>query len=184
MRCHHRLLSHFSRVSLLSLLVLCVPLVLAQAISFSRKTPVQLVALARVPEAQTHIAYPKLPFSPRQKSGFQTDSEAKSFLREAGQSYYRRLLTNKAVVLELWQPVGMGELREEAENFVGRTPKQWITSVPVFTKALSGSTTRADDLEYYGRRLPLAGRLVLGISAKARSHPHVARVFEIVQPQL
>ena len=70
MRCHHRLLSHFSRVSLLSLWVLCVPLVLAQTISFSRRTPVQLVALARVPEAQTHIAYPKLPLSPRQKSGF------------------------------------------------------------------------------------------------------------------
>jgi len=183
MRRRHSLLSHLSQILLLGGLVLSAPLVLTQTIQFSKKTPVQFVAFARVPRAKTHIAYPESPLSPRQKSGFQTDSEARSFPREAGYSYYRQLLTNKTVVLELRQPSAMGELRGKSGSFIGRTPKQWLSSVPVFNKVLRGSTSPADDLQYYGRRIPVADRLVLGISAKAKSHPHLARVFQIVQPQ-
>jgi len=183
MRRHRSLLSHLSQILLLGGLVLSVPLALTQTILSSKKAPVLVVALARAPEAKTHIAYPELPLSPRHKSGFQTISEARSFPREAGQSYYRRLLTNKTVVLELRQPIGMGELWGKAHSFLERTPNQWLTSVPIYGKVLRGATSPADDLEYYGNHIPLAGWAVRGISAKAKSHPHLARVFQIVQPQ-
>ena len=41
----------------------------------------------------------------------------------------------------------------------------------------------ADDWQYYGHHIPVAGPLVLRVGHEAQAHPHVTTVFKMIQPQ-
>ena len=40
------------------------------------------------------------------------------------------------------------------------------------------------DVAYYGHRIPWAGRIILSIGEKAKFHPRVFRVLEVIRPGL
>lgn len=46
-------------------------------------------------------------------------------------------------------------------------------------KAIHG----ADDWQYYGHHIPVAGPLVLRVGEEAQAHPRVVAVFKMIQPQ-
>lgn len=82
-----------------------------------------------------------------------------------------------------WQLTKM-EPQAKANQFIGNTPTEWLTySIPhntVHYRAPTGS----DALQYYGNRLPWAGRVILGVGKQAKFHPRVARVVEVIKPGL
>jgi hypothetical protein len=69
-------------------------------------------------------------------------------------------------------------------KFVGNPPTEWLTySVPHNT-VHHGVLDGVDALQYYGNRLPWAGRIMLGVGRQAEFHPRVFRVFELLRPAL
>ena len=38
-------------------------------------------------------------------------------------------------------------------------------------------------MEYYGRRIPWAGRIILGLGEQAKFHPRVTRVLGLIEPR-
>jgi hypothetical protein len=83
-----------------------------------------------------------------------------------------------------WQPTKMDEPQVKADQSIGNVPTEWLTyPIPHNTvpyRAPDGS----DALQYYGHRIPWAGRIMLGVGRQAEFHPRVLRVFELIRPGL
>ena len=52
-------------------------------------------------------------------------------------------------------------------------------NVRIHPKTIHG----ADDWQYYGHHIPVAGPLVLRVGEEAQAHPRVVAVFKMIQPQ-
>jgi len=39
------------------------------------------------------------------------------------------------------------------------------------------------DVQYYGHRIPCAGRIILNIGEQAKFHPRVFRMLELIEPR-
>jgi hypothetical protein len=132
-----------------------------------------------VPEAGIRFnpAYEKLslPFAPNQGSslGFHPFDLG-----------YLFALTKNGLSKGPWQLTKMDGPQGKVNQFIGNTPTEWLTySVPQSTVRYRTSDW-GDALQYYGNRIPWAGRVMLGVGRQAAFHPRVVRVFEVIRPAL
>jgi hypothetical protein len=54
---------------------------------------------------------------------------------------------------------------------------------PVYGRIHPKTIPSADDWQYYGRHIPVAGPLVLRVGEEAQAHPRVLALFKMIQPQ-
>ncbi len=161
-------LPHLLPISLLSLLVLRVPVTWAQKILLAEQTSIQIAkyagSFAPVPEAQTHL----LPFQDKMPLSFspnlgQTGLRL-SFSSRGATGYGSLLLTNK--------PAELG-----AKANYWSAPPRWLTNVP---DNVHHGTVYTRDVQYYGRRVPVVGQTILRIAGQADSHPRATRVLRLI----
>jgi hypothetical protein len=62
-------------------------------------------------------------------------------------------------------------------------PAKWTTFAPAFNQVHHERIHFADDLEYYGRRIPWAGPALLQVSQQAKAHPHITTVLMSLHPK-
>jgi hypothetical protein len=88
----------------------------------------------------------------------------------------------------------MSSFRNEFQNHPGlnehliqnagtRMAARWLTFVPSYGRVQPRAIHHADDWQYYGRHIPLAGPVVLRAGHEAQAHPHIVSVFKMIQPQ-
>lgn len=161
-------LPHLLPISLLSLLVLCVPVTWAQKTLLAEQTSIQIAKyagpFAAVPEAQTHLLlfHDTLPLSFTPNLG-QTGPGLSFISRGAG--YGPLLPTNKPVL----------ELGAKANYWIA--PTRWLTTVH---DNVHHGTVYTRDVQYYGRRVPVVGQTILRIARQADSHPRATRVLRLI----
>ena len=78
----------------------------------------------------------------------------------------------------------MDEPQAKADNLMGNAPAAWFMSSFPQTTVYYGELYGVDTLQYYGNRLPWAGRIMLGVGRQAEFHPRVFRLFELIRPGL
>ena len=83
---------------------------------------------------------------------------------------------------KLWQLAKADKLQGQASHFVGNTPTEWLTGVITRDKVQNRPPSPGGDVAYYGNRIPVAGRIILGAGRIAQSHPRVTRVLESLDP--
>ena len=59
----------------------------------------------------------------------------------------------------------------------------WLTFAPTFSRVQPKTFHSADDWQYYGHHLPLAGPVVLRVGKEAQAHPHVVSLIKVIQPK-
>ena len=93
---------------------------------------------------------------------------------------YHPPLPNTNYMPELWRLATIPEPPARTYHFIGNTPIGWLT--PVIRQDMGRSLDRNDALQYYGHRIPVAGRIILGIGKQADFHPRVTRIVRFIQP--
>jgi len=175
---------HLLLIVPLTLLVFSARLTWTQESPSASKTPTQLSSLAKqfvaVPEAgiRFHPSYENLslPFAPNQG---QTPSLARFRPYDIG--YHLSPAKNNALP-ELWQLAKTDEVQAQASHFIGNTPTEWLTDVVTHNTVHFRPFDPGGDVQYYGRRIPWAGRIILSVGKQAKFHPRVTRVLEVIQP--
>jgi len=170
----------------LTLLVFPARLIWTQERPSTSETPIQFSGLAgqfvAVPEAKIrfHPLYENLspPFAPKQG---QTPSQMR--FRTFAVGYHLPSIKNNALP-ELWQLAKTDEVQAKANHFISNTPIEWLTVVNTNNKVHFRTPDPGGNAEYYGRRIPWAGRVILGIGKQAKFHPRVTRVLEVIKPGL
>jgi len=145
-------------------------------------TPIQLPNLAAqfvaVPEAKIHFhpAYENLspPFAPNQG---QTPSQVRFSTGDLGRHF---LATKNNTLPELWQLKKIDEPQVKANHFPGNAPTEWLIHNAVHFR----TTDPSGYVQYYGNRIPWAGRIILRVGKQATFHPRVARVLGLIEPGL
>jgi hypothetical protein len=176
-------LSHFSRILLVSLLVLSAHVLRAQRTSTLEESAVQLPDapswVAKVSEAQTHLhlTYKGLPLSFRQNQS-QTESWMRFFPDRTG---YDRLSINTNAVLN--QGTGTAEFWGKNKYFIGDAPTKWATFAPTFGQVRYETIRGANNFEYYGHHIPWAGSIILRIGQQAKAHPHITKALKTLHPR-
>ncbi len=155
----------------------------AQEMSPASKTSTQVSVLAphsvAVPEAGIRFnpAYEKLslPFAPQQGSslGFRPFDLG-----------YLFALTKNGLSKGPWQLTKMDGPQGKVNLFIGDTPTEWLTYFVPQSTVRYRTSDWGDALQYYGNRIPWAGRVMLGVGRQAAFHPRVVRVFEVIRPAL
>ena len=176
--------SHLLLIVPLTLLILSEHRIWTQE-TLSIKAPIQSASLAArfaaLPEARVHF-HPvwenlSLPFAPNQ-------GETLPLVRfpplDIG---YHPSLPKTNRLPELWQPAKEREQQAKANPFIGNTPTEWLTPIALHYMGCC-PPDRNDAVQYYGHRIPWAGRVILGVGKQARFHPRVARVVELIRPGL
>jgi hypothetical protein len=170
----------------LSVLMFSARLAWTQEMASASQTSIQFAGSAEqftaVPEAKTRF-YPadeilSLPSAPHQG---QTPSLAGFRTLEIG---YHLLSTKNDAFPGLWQLAKTDDLRAKEDYFIDNTPIEWLTDPSTRHKAYSQAPDPSEDLAYYGHRIPWAGRVILNIGEKAKVHPRVFRVVELIKPGL
>ncbi len=64
-----------------------------------------------------------------------------------------------------------------------RMDTYWVTFAPGHDRLHPKIVHRADDWQYYGHHIPVAGPLVLRVGQEAQAHPRVVTIFKMIQPQ-
>jgi hypothetical protein len=170
----------------LTLLVFSPRLTWTQERPTARKTPTQLSNLAAqfvaVPGAKIrfHPAYENLslPFVPNQG---QTPSLVGFRSLDIG---YDASLTKNNAGPEPWRLAKIDEPQVKANHFMGNAPTEWLTDVSTDNTLHYRTSDRGGDMQYYGHRIPGAGRIILGIGEQAKFHPRLARILELIEPGL
>jgi hypothetical protein len=168
----------------LTLLVFSARLTWTQEWPSASKTPIQLSSLAAqfvaVPEAgmRFHPSYESLslPFAPNLG---QTPPQVRFGLLDIG---YHLSLTKNKPLLELWQFAKIGEPQVKANHFTGNAPTEWLPDALPRNAVRYRSPDLTGDMEYYGHRIPWAGRIILSIGKQAKVHPRVTRVLQLIEP--
>jgi hypothetical protein len=153
---------------------------------FASKTPNRLSSLAAqfvaVPEARIrfHPAYESLslPFAPNQG---QTASLVRFRSLDIG---YHLSLTKNNALPKLWQLAKIDEPQVKVNHFIGNAPTEWLTDVITHNKVHFRTPDPGGDVQYYGHRIPWAGRIILSIGKQAKFHPRATRVIELIEPGL
>jgi len=168
----------------LTLLVFSARLTWTQEPSAS-KTPTQLSSLAAqfvaVPEAKIRFrpGYENLslPFAPNQG---QTPSQVRFRSLDIGNDLS---LTKNNALPELWQLAKIDEPQVKADHVLSNVPTEWLTHV-IPNNTVHYRTLDPGAVQYYGHRIPGAGRIILSIGKQAKFHPRVTRVLELIEPGL
>ena len=65
------------------------------------------------------------------------------------------------------------------------TRMDWVSLMfaPVYGRIQPKTIHSADDWQYYGHHIPVAGPLVLRVGEEAQAHPRVVALFKMIQPQ-
>ena len=66
---------------------------------------------------------------------------------------------------------------------MGNAPEKWPVDVFTESNVHYHTVYPSEDLQYYGRRIPWAGWIILRIDEQAKSHPRVIHVFQLVKPR-
>jgi hypothetical protein len=181
-------LSHLSSILLVSLLVLSTHVLWAQRTSTLDESAAQLPDapswVATVSGGQTHLhfTYKGLPLSFKQNQG-QAESWMRFFPDHTG--YDHRSINTNAV---LNQDTRRAEFWGKNKYFISSAPTKWMTFAPTFGhlrhETIHDETILgANDLEYYGHRIPWAGSVILRIGQQAKAHPYITRVLKTVHPR-
>jgi hypothetical protein len=83
-----------------------------------------------------------------------------------------------------WQFTKMDKPQIKANQFVAHAPTEWLTYPNPQNTVHYRAPDWGDALQYYGRRIPWAGRIMLEVGKQAESHPRVFRIFELIDPGL
>lgn len=83
---------------------------------------------------------------------------------------------------KLWQLPKADEQQAQASHVMGNTPTEWLTGAITRDKVQNRPPSPGGDVAYYGNRIPLAGRIILGAGRIAQSHPRIIRVLESLDP--
>jgi hypothetical protein len=83
-----------------------------------------------------------------------------------------------------WRGTTANAAGDETNHSTGNTPTEWLTSVNASAKAQNHQASPADDLAFCGHRIPVVGRLIVGVGQKAESHPRLTRLLEALDPSL
>jgi hypothetical protein len=178
-RSHLRLL-----IAPLTFLVFSASLTWTQEGPSTSKTPTQLSNLAAqfmaVPEAKRgfHPAYENFSLTFALTAG-QAPSQGRFRLPDIG--YHPSLNRNNALP-EPWQLAKTNGLQTKANHLIGNTPTEWL--IDAITRDKAHYRGPGGDLQYYGHRIPWAGRIILSIGEKAKYHPRITRVLELIEPGL
>ena len=81
------------------------------------------------------------------------------------------------------QDRGTAEFWGKHKYVIGNAPTKWMTFAPTFGHVHHEAIHSANDLEYYGHHMPLAGSVILRIGQQARAHPHITSVLKTVHPR-
>jgi hypothetical protein len=185
MRCQGLSRSHPLLIMPLTLLVFSARLTWTQERPSARTTPIQLQNLAAqfvaVPEAKICLrpAYETLspPLAPNQG---QTPSPVRFRSFDIG---YQRSLAKNNTLPELWRLAKIGEPQVKASHFIGNAPTEWLSDVVTHNKVHCRTPDPGGDVAYCARRIPWAGRIILGIGEQAKFHPRVTRVLGLIEPR-
>ena len=125
-------------------------------------------ALARVPRSQ--------PSSQKDLNVFASASTLRLIADEGGtaswMSSFRKGMQNRLA------------LNEHGTRYPKtRMAGGWLALVPSYSRVQPKALHSADDWQYYGQHIPLAGPVVLRVGKEAQAHPHVVSVFKIIQPR-
>jgi len=180
MRCQRLSRLHLLLIMPLTLLVVSPRLTWTQERPSANETPTTLSNLAAqfvaVPEGKIrfHPAYENLspPFAPNQ---VQTTSLGR--FRSVGLGHELSLTKNNALP-ELWQLAKI-EPQVKANRFIGNIPTEWLTNV-IPNTAHYRTPDPSGYVQYYGRRIPWAGRIILSLGEQARIHPRATRVLWLI----
>ena len=170
----------------LTLLVFPARLTWTQERPSASKPPTQLSSLATqfaaVPEAKIrfHPAYENLSLPFAANHG-QAPSQARF---SSGDSGYHFSATKNNTLPELWQLAKIDEPQVKANHFIGNVPTEWLTHVVPHNTVHYRMFDPGGDLQYYGHRIPWAGRVILSIGKQAKFHPRATRVLELIEPGL
>lgn len=175
---------HLLLVVSLSPVMLSARLAWAQEMSPASQTPAQVSVLAppsvSVPEAGIRFnpAYGKLllPFAPNQGASL--------FRLRPFDLGYLLAPTENGLSKGPWQLTKMDGPQAKAYRLMGNAPAEWLTSPIPQDTAHYRTLAAGDALQYYGNRIPWAGRIMLGVGRQAAFHPRALRVFELVKPGL
>lgn len=142
------------------------------------QTPDLSAQFVAVPEAKIrfHPAYENLS-QPFAANHGQAPSQARF---NSGDIGYHFLATKDNTLPELWQFAKIDEPQVKANYFIGNPPTEWLTHNVVHFR----TPDPGGDVAYYGRRIPWAGRIILGVGKQATFHPRVARVLWLIDPHL
>jgi len=170
---------HLLLIVPLTFLVFSAHLTWTQERPSASKTPTQLSSLAAQfvagPEG-FHPAYENLspPFAPNQG---QTPPEVR--MRSLDMGYHLSLTMNNALP-ELWQPA---KIEVRTDHFIDNAPTEWLTDVIPHNTVQYRAPDPGGDVQYYGHRIPWAGRMILNIGEQAKFHPRVFRVLGLIEPR-
>jgi len=177
---------HLLPIVPLTLLVFSARLTWTQERPYASRTPTQLSSLAAqfvaVPEAKIrfHPAYENLspPFASNQ-------GQTPSLVRFRSLDIGNHLpLTSNNALPELWQLAKIDEPQVKANHFIGNVPTEWLTHVVPHNTVHYRTLDPGGDVQYYGHRIPGAGRIILSIGKQAKFHPRATRVLELIEPGL
>jgi hypothetical protein len=93
-------------------------------------------------------------------------------------------LTKNDALPELWRLAKIDELQVKENHLIDHTPIEWFMHVSSHNPVYLRTPDPGEDLSYYGQRIPWAGRVLLNIGEKAKIHPRVVRVVELIGPGL
>jgi hypothetical protein len=169
-------------VVILSTVMFSVHVTWSQEMSPGSKTPVQVSVLAppsvAVLEAGIRFnpAYGKLlPFAPNEGSSLKFRPFDPGYLFAP---------TKNGLSKGPWQLTKMDDQQVKANQFIGNPPTARLIFPIPQTAVHYGEPDGGDALQYYGHRIPWAGRIMLGVGRQAEFHPRVFRVFELIRPAL
>ena len=185
MRCQGLSRSHPLLIVPLTLLVFSARLTWTQERPSASTTSIQLPNLAAqfvaIPEAKMrfHLAYENLslPFAPNPG---QTLSQARFRSLDVGD---RISLIKNNPLPELWQLAKTDEPQAKADHFLSNVPTEWLTHVVPQNAVHYRTFDARGDLQYYGHRVPWAGRIILSVGRQAEFHPRVTRVLGLIEPR-
>jgi hypothetical protein len=97
---------------------------------------------------------------------------------------YLFALTKNGTSNRPWQLTNMDGPQVKAYHLIGNAPDEWLISPIPQDAAHYRLLDEGDALQYYGRRIPWAGRIMLEVGRQAAFHPRVIRAFELIRPGL
>jgi hypothetical protein len=75
-------------------------------------------------------------------------------------------------------------LKQPAMQYAdSKTVVRWLMFAPSYGHVQPKTIHSADDWQYYGHHIPVAGHVVLRVGQEAQAHPHVVTLFKVIQPK-
>ena len=174
------LLFSISQVSsrlLFGLLVLSTHLLWAQGTSTREESAVPLPDAPSEVQTHPHLTHEESHLTYKQNQG-QTYSSVRFFPDHTG--YDPLPVSNNAV---LGQHARTDKFWGKDRYFIGSAPTKCLPFALTCGHVHHETIQGANDLEYYGRRIPWAGAVVLRIGQQAKVHPHITTVLKMVRPR-